>query len=407
MAGDLLAQLRAIDPAVLTGVVRQDQCDPHLAILNWTVEPINHEKLIDTTAGLFRFSGESQGVLGRQSWAVVLKCIHNPIEESQQPREYSYWRREITAFQSGLLAQLPTGVRAPRCYEVMENEDGAWVWIEYIQETTGKQWSLDYFRRAARKLGRFQGAYLCGTPLPDYPWLCQPFFSVGWTGQGGWPGLLDPEFEQKAWKSPVVQSALDDRQKFRVLQLLVEKLHFDEVNYRLPQVLCHNDVHRKNFMWTQSPQNGDFHHPQNGDFQHTQTGEEELIALDWAFTGPGGLGNDLGELLGNSLYFFDYDPQDVETFESALLDGYLTGIADNRVRVDPRLVRLGYLISLSFWMATLPGWTPFRLPPESGSNVQAMNGHSAEEVLAGWVHLNAFCLDRADEARRLIQQLDL
>jgi hypothetical protein len=97
----------------------------------------------------------------------------------------------------------------------------------------------------------------------------------------------------------------------------------------------------------------------------------------------------------------------VETLEAALLDGYLTGVADNGAQVDPRLVRLGYLISLSFWMATLPGWTPFRLPPESTSDVQAINGHSAEEVLAGWVHLNAFCLDRADEARRLIQQLSL
>jgi hypothetical protein len=391
MAGDLLAQLRAIDPAVLTGVVRQDQQDPHLAILDWTVEPINHEKIIDTTAGLFRFSGESQGGSGRQPWAVVLKCIHNPTVESQQPREYSYWRREIMAFQSGFLQRLPPGVRAPRGYGVMENEHGAWLWIENIQETTGKQWSLDYFRRAARKLGRFQGAYLCGTQLPDYPWLCQPFFSVGWKEQNYWPGLLSPEFEQNAWKSTIVQSALDDRQKFRLLQLFVEKLRFDEVNYRLPQVLCHNDVHRKNFMWTQKP----------------QTGEEELIALDWAFTGPGALGNDLGELLGNSLYFFDYDPQEVETLEAALLDGYLTGIADNRARIDPRLVRLGYLISLSFWMATLPGWTPFRLPSESASNVQAMNGHSEEEVLAGWVHLNAFCLDRADEARRLIQQLSL
>jgi hypothetical protein len=70
-------------------------------------------------------------------------------------------------------------------------------------------------------------------------------------------------------------------------------------------------------------------------------------------------------------------------------------------------VRLGYLISLSFWMATLPGWTAFKLPPESGVNVQPMNGHHAEEVQASWVRLNAFCLDRAGEARSLIHRLAL
>jgi phage shock protein PspC (stress-responsive transcriptional regulator) len=391
MVGDLLEQLKAMDQAVLTEAVRKDQHDPDLVILDWTVEPICHELFTDTTAGLFRFTGQGQSAQGTRSWTVALKCMHNPKQSSQQPREASYWRREIMAFQSGLLEQLPPGVRAPRCYGVMENEDGAWVWIEYIQEATGKQWSLDYFQRTARMLGRFQGAYLCGTPLPDQPWLCWPFFGIGWAEQNGWSGFMNPEFEQNAWKWPIAKGALDDKQKLRMLQLIVENLRFDLVNTRLPQVLCHNDVHRKNFMWTHSP----------------QTGEEELIGVDWAFTGPGAVGNDLGELVGNSMYFFDYDPYDVETLETALLDGYLAGIADNRVGIDPRLVRLGYLISLSFFMETLPGWATFILPPDSGINVQAMYGHSAKEVLASWVHLNAFCLDRADEARSLVKQLGL
>ena len=391
MVGDLLVQLKAMDQAVLTEAVRKDQHDPDLVILDWTVEPIGHEVLTDTTAGLFRFNGQGQSAKGNRPWTVVLKCMNNPKQSSQQLREASYWRREIIAFQSGFLEELPPGVRAPHCYGVMENEDGAWVWIEYIQEVTGMQWSLDYFQRTARQLGRFQGAYLCGTPLPDQPWLCGPFFGIGWAEQNGWSGFMNPEFEQNAWKSPIVQGALDDKQKLRLLQLIVEKLRFDVVNNHLPQVLCHNDVHRKNFMWTLSP----------------QTGEEELIGVDWAFTGPGAVGNDLGELVGNSMYFFDYDPYDVETLEAALLDSYLAGIADNRVGIDPRLVRLGYLISLSFWMEYLPGWTAFTLPTDSGVNVQAMYGHSAKEVLSGWVHLNAFCLDRADEARSLIKQLGL
>lgn len=391
MAGDLLAQLRAMDPALLTQVVRKDQGDPDLVILDWTVEPISHEILTDTTAGLFRFSGQVQSANGKRPWAVVLKCMNNPKQSSQHPRESSYWRREILAFQSGLLEGLPPGVRAPRCYGIMENEDGAWVWIEHIQEATGQQWSLDHFQRAARQLGLFQGAYLCGAPLPDQPWLCTPFFGIGWAELNGWSGFMNPEFEQNAWKLPIVPGALNDKQKLRLLQLIAENLRFDLVNQRLPQVLCHNDVHRKNFMWALSP----------------QTGEEELIGVDWAFTGTGAAGNDLGSLVGNSMYFFDYDPYDVETLEAALLDGYLAGISDHRVEIDPRLVRLGYLISLVFWMETLPGWTDFILPPDSGAHVQAMFGHSAKEVLSSWIHLNAFCLDRADEARSLTRRLGL
>jgi len=333
MVGDLLVQVKAMDQAVLTRAVRKDQHDPDLVILDWTVEPIGHELLTDTTAGLFRFTGHGQSAKGgNRPWTVVLKCINNPKQSSQQLREATYWRREILAFQSGLLDDLPPGVRAPRCYGVMENEAGAWVWIEFIQEATGERWSLDDFQLTARKLGRFQSAYLSGTPLPDQPWLCGPFFGIGWAEQNGWSNYMNPEFEQNAWKSPIVQGSLNDKQKLRLLQLIVENLRFDLVNTRLPQVLCHNDVHLKNLIWASSP----------------QTGEKELIILDWAFAGPGAIGNDLGGLLGNSLYFFDYDPYDAETLEAALLDGYLAGIVDHRVEIDPRLVRLGFLISLSF-----------------------------------------------------------
>ena len=138
------------------------------------------------------------------------------------------------------------------------------------------------------------------------------------------------------------------------------------------------------------------------------TGQEELIGVDWAFTGIGALGNDMGELIGTSMFFFEYSPTDAETLEGAILEGYLAGLADNGVTIDARLVRLGYLISLSFWMGVMfPGWAAFMLSPDSGVNVQAMYGRQAEDVLAGWVQLDSFCLDRADEARVLIQQIDL
>src|SRR5688500_18418519 len=46
MTDDVLEQLKAIDQAVLTDVVRKDQHDPDLVILDWTVQPLSHEKII-------------------------------------------------------------------------------------------------------------------------------------------------------------------------------------------------------------------------------------------------------------------------------------------------------------------------------------------------------------------------
>jgi phosphotransferase family enzyme len=392
MTDDLVEQFKAIDQAVLTDVVRKAQQDSELVLLDWTVEPLNHEKIIDTTGGLFCFSGQSQSAQGIRPWKVVMKCINNPKEPTEQPRVWYYWKREILAFQSGFLAQLPLGIRAPRFYGVIENENGAWIWMEHIQETTGKPWSLEYFWRAARQLGSSQGKYLVGTPLVDQPWLSQTFFRNVWNKEGWWSGFMNPSSAENAWQSPITQRGFDDRQKSRVLQLIEEKEDFFDANYRLPQVLCHNDASRRNFMWSRS----------------AQTGEEELVGIDWAFSGIGALGNDLGGLVGTSMFFFDYNPMDAEMLEAAQLEGYLAGLADNAVKVDPRLVRLGYLIALSLWMGTaLPGWAAVMLPPNSGFNVQAMYGRQAEEILEGWVRLDEFCLDRADEARSLIQQLAL
>jgi hypothetical protein len=74
-----------------------------------------------------------------------------------------------------------------------------------------------------------------------------------------------------------------------------------------------------------------------------------------AFAGPSAVGNDLGGLLGNSLYFFDYNPWDAEILNADLGDGSIAGIVEHRAELDPHIVRLGYLISLSFFMEYLIG----------------------------------------------------
>ena len=145
-------------------------------------------------------------------------------------------------------------------------------------------------------------------------------------------------------------------------------------------------------MWSISPVNG----------------QEELIAVDWAFFGPGAAGNDLGELAGSSLYFLDYPLDDATTLLESILDHYLAGIAENGVKIKPLLVKLGYLIGLTFWMGLqLPGWAALMLTPENEAYVQAQYGASPEQVLASWALLDSYLLDRADEARNLIRELGL
>ncbi|MGQ0604638.1 MAG: aminoglycoside phosphotransferase family protein [Anaerolineales bacterium] len=391
MPADPLTLLQGIDPNVLTDVVRQDQRKPAFDILNWTVQPLSHEKIIGTTGGLFLFNGVGRDDQGTQAWSIVLKILNNPKTWGQDPRYWAYWKREMVAFQSGLLATLPIGLSAPRCYGTTEHEESGWIWMEHIEEATSRRWALEHFHRAARQAGRFAGAFLGGVPLPEAAWLSAPFFRSIFADGDGWATHMDPTAPKNAWQSPLVQRAFSDVLRSGVLRIWAEKQRFWELIERLPQVLCHNDFHRRNLMWRTGPD-----------------GPQELVALDWAFCGPGALGMDLGELVANSAFFFEVEPEEIGELEATALDGYSEGLRDGGWIGDAQVVRLGYLLSAMLWMgATLPGWAAWMLPDESGINVQAMYGRSANAVLAGWVRLTEFLLERADEARQLMNKLSL
>jgi hypothetical protein len=200
---------------------------------------------------------------------------------------------------------------------------------------------------------------------------------------------MDPAAPKNAWQNPLVQNAFSDTLRTGVLRIWAEKHSFWEALERLPQVFCHNDFHRRNLI-----------------LRTGTDGQRELVALDWAFCGHGALGMDLGELVATSAFFFEVEPAQVGKLETTVLDGYLAGLHDVGWSGDPQVVRLGYLLSATLWMgATLPGWAAVMLPEGTSTNVPAMFGRSADAVLAGWVTLNEFVLERADEARHLMRQL--
>lgn len=386
----MLEQLRTFDPMLLTDIVRKQQDCLIFDLLDWSVAPLNHEKIIDTTGGLYRFSGQGQDGKSVRPWSIVLKIVNQPPGEMcQLPREWCYWKREPMAFQSGLLAGLPGPVRAPACYSVTEQEAGRWIWMEHIVESTGRRWSLEHFQRAAFQLGRFAGAFLNHRAVPDAPWLGEPFFRSIFADGDWWAQHMATDTPESIWQSPLVQRAFSPTLRQRVLRIWAEKERLFDALDRLPQVLCHNDCHRRNLMWRQAA-----------------NGQEELIVLDWAFCGAGGVGMDIGELVATSTHYFDSDPAKVAALERTVFDGYLSGLRNAGWTGDERLVRLGYTACAALWMgATLPGWAAVMLDPASGVNVMAIYGRPAEEVLAGWVTLTEFLLDRADEARQLMERI--
>lgn len=380
MHQDRLAQLRAIDADLLTEIVRQDQRTPAFELTDWTVEPLS-SKGISNPEGLFRVRGTGQVGQTTTPWSVVLKIVTRPDHE-QDLRDLWYWKRELRVAQSQLLTRLAAPVVAPRCYGAVEHADDVWLWMEQIVGRTSQPWTLSEYAFAARELGRFNGAYLTGTPLPDEPWLCHDHVR-------GWLAALVPEHPARAWENRFVRGAFAPALRPRVERLWAEQERFLAVLSQLPQVCSHFDYQRRNLFIRARPD-----------------GRDEVVAVDWQYVGIGALGGDLFHLTSGSAVLFEWEPAAVGALEAVTTEGYLAGLHDVGWQGDADLVRLGYTTWLALMHgACLPTATTVWMADDTGARVWQQFGRSREAVAAGWATLCAFALDRADEARQLMDRL--
>ena len=84
-----------------------------------------------------------------------------------------YWERGRW-FAIGPVEDLPGGVIAPLAVTRRSDRIAVAVAGAGARPRYGPRWPLEQYASAARCLGRFNGAYLAGRPIPDYPWLCGP-----------------------------------------------------------------------------------------------------------------------------------------------------------------------------------------------------------------------------------------
>ena len=165
--------LSGVDTATLAPMVR-DLLDEPAAVVaaEWSCRPLGGGA--SEGLGLYRVTGSARVGGATRPWALVCKVC--APANGADPGAWDYPPREPLAYGSGLLAALPGGLAAPRCLAVEAQPDGTTrLWLEAVADAHPGPWPLDRYALVARRLGRFNGAYLAGAPLPDQPWL-----SRGW-----------------------------------------------------------------------------------------------------------------------------------------------------------------------------------------------------------------------------------
>jgi hypothetical protein len=224
-AEGIRARLPRLGGAAVEGIARQALGNETAQLGDWQVEPVEGG-MGAATGGIYRVVGHALHAGLRVTWSAMLKVVSLDAPGTQIAFEDEahplYWKREVLAYTSGLLDDLPGGVRAPRCYGVVKIDEGtAWLWLEEVKDTGTATWGLEQYARAAECLGRFNGAYLAGHPLPDYPWLTRTGSPRGLLEHNTW--IRDVMADPGTWQHPLMRAAFPVPVCERLLRLWDER----------------------------------------------------------------------------------------------------------------------------------------------------------------------------------------
>ncbi len=374
-----------------TKVARSIAGDDQARVIDWTIETVGGgaTEEIGLSGGIRRVSGtmESRGHIAE--WSAILKILKDTrviVGETETVRDdpsgVLYWRREADAYASGLLDDLGDGLAAPRCWGIDEGDGRIEIWLEDLHDDPAP-WTIDRYRLAAVHLGRFNGIYLDGRALPEYPWL-----SHGWTRD--WLQESEPAIRmmRSHRRSRFLETWLSARTVERIEYLLERRSALEAALAKLPKTVCHHDAQRRNLV-------------------AGHAGEDRTYAVDWAAMGTGHVGYEIAVAVSVTLQLLEVGMDDARDLEEASLDGYLTGLRDAGVDVDEGALRFAVAARLALVMGLAGGAVWFdalQADPANEAMAGRIVGHPLTAVAEQWSALWTYLLDRGDDAFRMLDE---
>jgi hypothetical protein len=370
-----------VDAAMLEPMVRGLLGEPAAVVAEgWSCRPLGGGT--GEGIGLYRVAGAAWVGRASHPWALVLKVS---TAEGADPAAWDYPPREALAYGSGLLEALPGGLAAPRCLAVQTQTDGTTrLWLEAVVDAHPGPWPIDRYALAARHLGRFNGAYLAGMPLPDRPWLSRGWLRT-WVEASG-PAVAELERLAGPDGSPFFRQMYPPPVVVELQRLWTERERFLAALERLPQSFCHHDAFRRNLLSRRGPEG------------------EALVVLDWEDVGPGAVGEELVPLVLASLFFFETGGTTPRDLDAACFASYMAGLREAGWAGDERVVRLGFTAAaaLRFTIGAVGPVLPVVTDPALRLIEEDHFGRPLEEVVEAWAALWPFQFELAEEARALL-----
>jgi hypothetical protein len=339
-------ELEAVDKETLTCLVQRMLRSATVEVQDWEIRPLGGGFGNPVSRGLYHFAGvgEDQGEVVQ--WSLVLKMIQSPANvgaidmgEGKDQTHWNYWKREKHVYQSDLLDDIPAGLKAPCCFGIEERPGNViWLWLEEVEDVYGGKWSLKRYGLAARHFGRFNASFLVKQSLPKYGWLSVGLLRQWCSAVQMWaPRFSDFDRESSVWEDSRVRQIFPLAEQAPFFDLMEDRERFLVALDRLPQTICHRDAYPTNLMT-----------------RHGKNGEEETVALDWALTGVGPVGEEIAQLALGALDRI----QDVEVVDikRIIFDAYVEGLREVGWEGDAQVARFGFVTSTALRVGLMLLW---------------------------------------------------
>lgn len=317
-------------------------------------QELTHNAGNQATGGIWRVFGPagravvkvaSAGGGGHAAWAT-----------SEREDHWNYWRREPLAYQTGFAHAVyaDAGLGAPRLLAAVAPRPGTVaLWLEDVAGLPGGRWPVARLADVAERLGRAQAGWAGRDPA--HTWL-----SRRWLRQYV---ASKPISEPVAWDHPLVSAVWTAELRAGLRRLWQRRAVLLDLAEALPQTTCHLDV------W-----------PMNLIARGAGPGAE-IVLLDWAFVGAGAVGEDVGNLIADSVADGLIDPGLLPEIDQAVTAAYLAGLRAGRWRGRDAQVRHAVAVTGAAkycWLA------PLMIQRLAGGDGQGFyDRRGTEEVLRG------------------------
>jgi len=365
-----VARVTAPDDARIKSVAEAALRDPNAQVAAWERTPLSWRAIAPTTAELNRYRGTTTD--GR-SWSAIQKVL-----KRSEPNWTPDWRREADVYASGFLDSLPPGIAAPRAYAIDDAEAQVSIWLEDVVESV-PVWPLARYSVAARDLGRFNGAYLAGRPIPHAPPLRSDWLA-GWvarTGERSIEVLDDPT----VMGHTLVRRAFLAGRLGRLRALHAQRTRLLAMLETLPPTVSHLDAWRANLI------------------ARDKDGATETVAIDWSLLGLAPAGQEIAIFVTGPRTWLSLGPADADAIGELSFESYLDGLRDSGWAGVEADVRFAYAASAALWASSpAPQWLRWFTLPERREWLERKFGLPLEEAAEPVGAFIGFALDLAHEA---------